>query len=119
MSVEGMWALQSDQHNAPGQLVAGSIIILETGRVFGGDSMMAFSGTYEVQGSQLVAKVKSWRWNPTYAGQHNVFGIDPGPTGIEVEFVGTQVNDGLIQGAFGTAGFEARQARLTKIDELP
>jgi hypothetical protein len=119
MSVEGMWALQSDQYNAPGQLVAGSIIILESGKIFGGDSMMAFLGSYTVDGNVLNGNVRAWRWNPSYAGQQNVFGIDPGPTGVEVTFSGTRENDSLLNVSFSAPGFAPRQGRLTKLEELP
>jgi hypothetical protein len=119
MSVEGMWALQSDQHNAPGQLVAGSIIILESGKIFGGDSMMAFLGSYTVDANDISGNVRAWRWNPSYAGQHNVFGIDPGPAGVQVTFSGTRESDNLLNVSFAAPGFPARTGRLTKLEELP
>lgn len=66
MSVEGMWALLSgDFKNAE---FAGGVIVLETNRLFGGDSALAYVGTYEIDGDHMLAKVERWKYNLNYEG---------------------------------------------------
>ena len=74
-SVEGMWKFQSAHANEPDVLRWGGIVVLETGRVFGGDSVMAYLGTYEVDRDTISARVRSWTWNFDVGEAINVFGM--------------------------------------------
>ena len=73
MSVEGMWALFSSDNAAPND-VASSIVVLESGRVFGGDSAIAILGNYTVDRGIVEAAVRTWSYNPTHDQVVNVFG---------------------------------------------
>lgn len=73
MSVEGMWCFVSG--DVDGQAMeAGGVIILDTQRIYGGDSAIAHVGRYEVKGSQVVGEAESFLYNPAYQGGEDVFG---------------------------------------------
>jgi len=50
MSIEGLWTASM---SAPGEFGAG-VIVFETGRVFGGDSSMYYTGSYQVDGGKVT-----------------------------------------------------------------
>lgn len=75
MSVEGMWKFQSGSLGEPDTLRWGGIVVLESGRVFGGDSVMAYLGTYDVDRETVSARVRSWTWNLDVGEVENVFGM--------------------------------------------
>lgn len=120
-NVEGMWALLSGSNDAPDELVNGGIVVLETGRVFGGDSAMAYIGSYEVTSGLLRADVRSWMWNPAYVdnGTENVFGMS-GKIDYQAVFEGTREGD-VIRGHLFAAVDPATKipAALHKITDLP
>ena len=57
MSIEALWTIQFADATAPDWL-NGGIVVLETGRAFGGDSMYYYLGTYKIEGSTLHAEVR-------------------------------------------------------------
>lgn len=73
-SVEGLWSFQTNSHDNPDSYVYGGVVVLETGRAFGGDSAMAHVGDYTVSGEDLTATLRSWQWNKGLDGE-NVFGM--------------------------------------------
>lgn len=76
MSVEGMWKFQSGSLAEPETLRWGGIVVLETGRVFGGDSVLAYLGSYEIDRENVSARVRSWNWNLDVGEEfENVFGM--------------------------------------------
>ena len=62
MSIEGMWAVYFG--DAGGGQVNSGVAVLETGRILGGDSMMAYLGNYVVSGGDVAGEVKIWAYNP-------------------------------------------------------
>jgi hypothetical protein len=90
-SVEGLWCFQSSSLNNPGVYEYGGTVVLETGRVLGGDSFLAYIGDYEVNGSQVSARVRSVQWNHAVQVE-NVFGMTS-PIDYEVNLVGTRNGD--------------------------
>jgi hypothetical protein len=48
-------------------------VTLHNGRVFGGDLMLGYSGSFEEDGDQFKANVSTWRHT---AGEPSVFGLD-------------------------------------------
>lgn len=74
-SVEGMWKFQTAHADEPDVIRWGGIVILESCRVFGGDSVMAYLGTYEVDRDLISARVRSWTWNFDVGEIENVFGM--------------------------------------------
>ena len=76
-SIEGMWAFVCGSFAAPNDVIDRGILVLESGRVFGGDSAMAYQGSFAVKGEHFTAHVLSWTWNSTFAasGIPNAFGV--------------------------------------------
>src|SRR5262249_6915804 len=56
-------------------------VLLKDGRIFGGDTVITYGGTSQVDGSQLTATLTTRRHA---AGQPSVFGIDE----VEIKFAG-------------------------------
>ena len=56
-SIEALWAVHFGDAYAPGQL-NGGVAILETSRIFGGDSCFYYVGEYEVSGDEVTAQVR-------------------------------------------------------------
>jgi hypothetical protein len=83
-SVEGMWLMRSSQIDNPNQLQAPSVIVLETGRVFGGDSAFYYVGNYSVTNGLISGRVLT-RTHTVYENLENVFGMQ-GEINHEVEF---------------------------------
>ncbi len=54
MSLEALWTLQF--RSAVGWQVGG-VIVLETGRIFGGDSAYYYIGDYQAQGDAVTARI--------------------------------------------------------------
>ncbi len=104
---------------APGEPKDGGIVVLETGRVFGGDSIMAYVGEYAISGETLTAEVRAWSWNDAYEG-HNVFGM-PTPIDHKVIFQGARVSKGRFEGKIWPDGTPeiALKGEMVKICELP
>jgi hypothetical protein len=70
----------------------GGVAVLETNRVFGGDSGYYYVGTYTIKDSRIDATVKVVKHNPTWV---NAFGDASESFNIKIE--GT-VNNGVVQG---------------------
>jgi len=70
-----MWCFLTAQNDGPrDQLVAGGVVTLETGRIFGGDSIMAYKGTYEVGNGRIEGIVDTWQFNQMVSPADDVFG---------------------------------------------
>jgi hypothetical protein len=118
MSIEGMWGFISGSVNAPDDMQDGGIVVLETNRVFGGDSAMAYVGRYEIDGENIRAEVKTWCWNPQYQGE-TVFGA-----GLKQEnhvVLTGKINGDIIEGEIESVlapGLRLK-AGMRKFAELP
>ena len=120
MSVEGMWSFASASKD-DGGIDSGGVIVLETGRVFGGDSATAYTGSYTVDRGHFRAEVRAWNWNTSFnhTGETNVWG-QPYPVDIMVIFEGDLVSADQIAGTITpVAGGASLDAKLIKICELP
>ncbi|HEV2556856.1 MAG TPA: GrlR family regulatory protein [Bosea sp. (in: a-proteobacteria)] len=89
------------------------VVVIEAGRIRGGDSAMFYVGTYREEGDAVSAKVQVGRHSvmPTI---ENVFGLD----NIEVDFSGSVVSGSLsLRGTSKVVpGIEMR-AVLTRISD--
>ena len=117
-SIEGMWLLQSASNADPKAINDGNgVIVLETGRVFGGDSAMAYTGSYELADRQLTARVRAWTHNDIPG--ENVFGMST-PIDHIVIFRGARDDDTILGEIWSEQMPDQRlAARLTKITDLP
>jgi len=66
MSIEGLWTASM---SAPGEF-GGGVIVFETGRVFGGDSSMYYTGSYQAGGGKVTVQVRVRK-------HHDITGISP------------------------------------------
>jgi hypothetical protein len=57
-------------------------VVLRDGVISGGDTIISYGGTYQVQGTRFSATLTTCRHSP---GQSSVFGVDE----VEVKLVGT------------------------------
>ena len=53
--LEALWSLLFAAGNSPG--VSAGVVVLETGRIFGGDSWYYYTGSYEGRNGKLTARV--------------------------------------------------------------
>lgn len=118
-SVEGMWKFQSGSVQEPDVLRWGGIVVLESCRIFGGDSVMAYVGRYDVDRENITARVRSWTWNFDVGESSNVFGMEGAVDYIAI-FEGARDGDVIT----GTIAPESSpdiklQCRMEKIAELP
>lgn len=121
MSVEGMWAVYF------GDVVGGGtnsgIAILETGRVFGGDSFIAYLGRFEVSGNRVTAKIMTWAYNNSTVVQTAFGRVGPAPTEVtlEGEFNRDNGKMGTILGWLWESANPGTKltAKLVKIENLP
>lgn len=119
MSVEGMWKFQSGSVGEPGLLRWGGIVVLESGRVFGGDSVMAYLGNYTVDRGRIEADVRSWTWNFDVGEVENVFGMT-GAIDYIVKLTGDHDGRTIIGTLHPEAAPDFRlSCRMEKIADLP
>lgn len=119
--IEGMWAFVSGSAAAPDDMRDGGIVVLETGRVFGGDSAMAYVGNYELKNGLIEARVRSWTWNSHHveAGAENVFGMK-GAIDFIVILEGKLDGDVILGSVYPEGVPEMKvSAFLKKITDLP
>ncbi len=119
MSVEGMWAVYFN--DASGKQINSGIAVLETGRIFGGDSMMAYLGNYVLSGSKIVGNLKIWAYNP-HQFVTTAFGNMGTPQGDNLTLEGIHDNvKGEMTGHLWVTKSPSLKisARLVKVAELP
>ncbi len=115
MSVEALWTARFGDVSSPGTWENGGVVVLETGRIYGGDGGTYYIGTYEIDRGSFTGKFKSVTFDPRY---RSAFG-ELGPE-VDVVAVGTMEGD-VMKGTLSSPaapglkiGFD-----LTKREELP
>lgn len=93
MSVEALYTMTFGDNVAPAAARNGGVVVLETGRVFGGDSSFSYVGTYRVVSDLIQAEARIERYNDLL---QSAFGDDG--TSFKVWFVGKIVSDQKIVG---------------------
>jgi hypothetical protein len=119
MSVEGMWLLRTSQHDSSiEEIIAPSILIFETGRIFGGDSVYYFIGDYDSNLQEIFGRVRVRTHTPTDSDE-NVFGM-VGPVDFFTKFSG-RIEHEIVTGRLEPEGDSAsmQHFRMTKLSELP
>lgn len=61
MSVEALWTVEIP--DAKGGWINGGVVVLETGRIFGGDSFYYFLGSYDVCGGSVSGTLNVTHYN--------------------------------------------------------
>ncbi len=116
MSVEGMWCFVSGEVGA-NTMESGGIIILDTQRIYGGDSAMAHVGRYEVDRGRVTGTVETFLYNPAFQGQEDVFGEVAGEP-RQTDFDVTVNDDGFLVGSLIRKGVSLPIV-LQKLRDLP
>jgi hypothetical protein len=94
MNVEGLWGFASASVEDPVSLTNGGVFVLETGRLLGGDSAIAYVGSYNLDGQSVRGEVETFQYNQAQPIV-NVFGRDfsdgPQRAGFEVQRKGDRM----------------------------
>ena len=85
MTIEGMWALYFGDAEEEARTNSG-IIVLDSQRLMGGGSAIAYLGTYTVDGMHLVATARTWAYKSTIEAR-SAFGRE-GKIDVHVRFEG-------------------------------
>lgn len=117
MSIEGMWCFISGEVGAP-VMESGGVVILDTQRIYGGDSAMAYLGRYDLDGGTIRGEVVSWGYNPAMMNEADVFGQRTDDARRTTEFVATLNGEGFLVGSLKRNGVEVPLV-LQKLSELP
>jgi hypothetical protein len=124
MSIEGMWAAYFGDVDSRNPSANSGILVLESGRIFGGDSLMAYRGRYELDGAHVTAVAETWAYNASHGLVTTAFG-SIGNQRIDIELDGAYfADDGVLGSIKGTVWQKAAPERklpihLMKLDELP
>jgi hypothetical protein len=62
-SIEALWLVGFADVSAPSSIRNGGVMILETNRLFGGDSAFAYVGNYDVNGNQVSGELTITKFN--------------------------------------------------------
>lgn len=115
-SVEGLWAAEFGHSGAAFVPANAGIVVLETGRVFGGDTWFAYTGSYDLSGDGITGSLKVHRHH------HDGNSIDAWETGedvFQVEFALNWIKRLSIAEGVMTRGGNPLGLRLRKLAELP
>lgn len=110
MSVEALWTAQFE---VAGGWVNGGVVVLETGRIFGGDSQFYYLGTYNLAGSTVTGQVRSRH----YHGERNTAWGDNADI-VDLTVQGALTGD-VITGQVTRLGFPPLRFQMTKRSDLP
>lgn len=114
MSLEALWTLEFQTNNT---WTNGGVVVLESNKIYGGDSQYYYLGNYELNRDTIIAKISGTH----YHGPINtIWGTDEKQT--QVSFTGTYDKDeGKIVGELTNSQNpdSALKAVLTKRNELP
>lgn len=118
MSFEGMWAVYFG--DVAGPVINSGIAVFETGRIFGGDSLMAYLGSYELLNGGISGTAKIWAYNP-HQSVTTAFGKMGTREGTVLVFTAFPNAHGDLVGQFAEQDNSnvTIQARLVKVAELP
>ena len=116
MSVEGMWCFVSGEVGGD-YMASGGVIILDTQRIYGGDSALAYVGRYRVDRGRVTGQVEAFLYNPAYAGEKDVFDEEAGPS-RKTDFDVSKNDDGFLVGTLTRNGVSLPIV-LQKLRDLP
>lgn len=114
MSIEAMWQVTFGAGiTATGVEFGAGVVVLETGRLFGGDSWFYYIGTYNVVGEDVTCEISVRRHTP---GNASVLGKDNSILILRAKFNQEQM---LLVGNDAENPAMQFQASIRRIAELP
>jgi hypothetical protein len=116
MSVEALYAVRFGHAGTPNLGLNGGVVVLETGRLFGGDSWYAYTGSYQLSGSTVTGQLHAVRHNHQ-PGTESAWGTQENE--FDVQFTATG-NQGFTEanGTLSKGGMQLGM-RLVRVAELP
>jgi hypothetical protein len=112
MSIEALWTVRFGDPNE----LQGGVIVLETGRMFGGDSIYAYSGRFDLDGGSISAELDVIRHNFT-EGLGNIYGTDE--PRFRVRFEGQREGEDRITGRLIREGYPDGVIVMERLEPLP
>lgn len=125
MSVEGMWAIYFGDVAGGFPTPNSGVMVFETGKLFGGDSLTAYLGDFALNNGKVTAQARVWTYNPANMHEATTAFGQQGPSDNRVNFEGDYHNgdDGprRIRGQIWEEGKPAIKlpALLLPIADLP
>jgi hypothetical protein len=116
MSIEALFAVRFGHVGAPYPDRNGGVVVLESGRLFGGDSWYAYTGHYSVAGAHVTGQLHAVR-HFQQPGTQSAWGTQEAEFDVQFD---VHVNDTFSE-ANGTIsrGSMALGAKLIRVAELP
>ena len=114
-SVEGFYKFEYGQDVRPDLIYLGGVVVLETGRIFGGDSSYYYRGSYKLDGEKFLAKVQIRKHTDLF-NTENIFGREFN-VGVDLSVEGEREGEnlvGILKGPTGETTFT-----LERLDDLP
>lgn len=116
MSVEALYAVRFGHAGAPNLPLNGGVVVLETGRVFGGDTWFAYTGHYEVAGGTVTGNIHAVR-HFNDPGSESAWGTQENE--FDVQFTATSDDSFETAGGSVSRGGMQLGLRLVRVAELP
>jgi hypothetical protein len=114
VSVEAVWTVRFGSSQALEADLNGGVAIIESGRIFGGDSGYAYIGDLEVAAQTVKGKLRILRHDPQV---NSMYGVDEDE--INLTFTGTIVNPDRIEGSLHRPGASSARLLMKRFAELP
>lgn len=116
MSVEALYAIRFGHAGSPGLPLNGGVVVLETERLFGGDSWYAYTGTYTLQGSTVTGQLHALR-HFDQAGTESAWGTQESE--FDVQFTATMTQGQSEANGTISRGGAQLTLKLVRVAELP
>jgi hypothetical protein len=114
MSMEAVWTVRFGPEGAPESELNGGVAMIETNRIFGGDSGYAYIGDIKVNAAAVDGTLKIVRHNAQIV---SMYGLDENE--FELTFSGERVSDTRVEGKLQRQGYPSAMLVLTRLTELP
>lgn len=113
-SIEAMWTVRLDSPAGVDMELGGGVLVIETNRVFGGDSGYAYVGSCSVSGDSIAGELRIIRHDP------NMISIFGDQDEFSVSYEGARVSENRIEGRIsGGAGTPPATFYMERLVELP
>lgn len=112
-SLEAMWTIRFDAPLGESFELRGGVAVIESSRLFGGDSGYAYLGNVDVEGDAIRGSLRIIRHDPNI---QSLFGdVDE----FDLSFEGRRLSDDRIEGRLQVRGFPPGVFFMQRLAELP
>jgi hypothetical protein len=115
-SIEALWTVRFGAVGADVSEMNGGVAVMESGRMFGGDSAYAYLGKFNIEGSKVTGTLTIIRHNfsPDFA---SIYGTNE--KHFPLTFSSTRVGDDRIVGRLQRKGYPDADLVLDRLSSLP